>query len=1028
MPSHSLPPPMKTSVRWMGHPFVCRLAAAITIVFCFAMLARAGGPKYVAGVTFFDSSATGQPLTWPAGQVTYFTDQGDLSPILANSDANTLVANAFSAWTSVPTAAVSASSGGQLAEDVTGANVIRNPDGTITMPTDIQPSAIGTPVGVVYDFDGSVTDALLGAGAGDPSQCFFNAVYGGVDNFAATASYQHALIVMNGQCALESSQLVDVQYRLQRVIGNVLGVAWSQLNLNVLTGTPTPTADDLAGFPLMHYTDPTACAPITRCYPNPLQLAADDVAAVSRLYPVTPENQANFPNSRVFSATTGSIHGSVWFTDSSGNRTQPMQGVNVVARWINPATGLPSRQFAASSVSGFLFTGNAGNPITGFDDALGNPFSNFGSTSPNLEGFFDLAGLQLPSGGTAQYQLSIEPVDPTWSIGVPPYGPFQVTPSGSFQPLVVTVSAGQDVDQDIFMTTSAQPVPQWAASETWTDPAPIPPAGDWIGSLNGFGDTAYFLLSAQANRSLSVAVMALDESGNASEAKAQPVIAMWAASDPQGTAPPALTPSPFNSILSGVTRLDADVAASTNFLVGIADLRGEGRPDYHYHASVLYADSVSPARVSVAGGAVAVQGTGFSPSLAVNIGALAATPLAVSAGQMIVAAPPQPDGPQNFTVSNAANGGSSTISNAITYGAAASDNLILLSGLNPSTPVGTQATRPVRARVVASDGVTPVSGATIGWSATNNLRLSACTGTSSCSVTTDQSGNAASFLTPTQAGVANITATLAPGVYTPVQSVTATLNATESASDIGVLTPFLWISQGATASIPLTARVLSKGVPQNRQRVNFTVVIGSGSLSAPNAATNSSGNATVSLSVTQFSALTQVSACVSPANAPCVTIFANPVPLSQQNLQQIAGAGQVSTGLPFHPVVVLVTDSSSPPNPVVAAPITFQTTVLRPTGSPVPSGGGETTPTNPAMPVILSVSQTSTTTDLTGSASIVPSSGGFSAPLEVDVGITAGIGISLDDPLLLLPGSASANIAPAPQRFLERRPTSADCD
>jgi hypothetical protein len=80
------------------------------------------------------------------------------------------------------------------------------------------------------------------------------------------------------------------------------------------------------------------------------------------------------------------------------------------------------------------------------------------------------------------------------------------------------------------------------------------------------------------------------------------------------------------------------------------------------------------------------------------------------------------------------------------------------------------------------------------------------------------------------------------------------------------------------------------------------------------------------------------------------------------------------------------------------------------------------------MPVILSVSQTSTTTDLTGSASIVPSSGGFSAPLEVDVGITAGIGISLDDPLLLLPGSASANIAPAPQRFLERRPTSADCD
>ena len=1028
MTSHSLRPLMKTAVRWTAYPAVRRLAAAVTIVFCFATLGRGGGPKYVAGVTFFDSSMTGQPLTWSQGQITYFTDQGDLSPILANSDANTLVANAFSAWTAVPTAAVAATSGGQLAEDVNGVNVIRNPDGTITMPSDIQPSANGTPVGVVYDSDGTVTDALLGSGAGDPSQCFFNAAYGGVDNFAAAASYQHALIVINGQCALESSQLVDVQYRLQRVIGNVLGVAWSQLNLNVITGAPAPTPDELAGFPFMHYSDPTACVPITRCYPNPLQLTMDDVAAVSRLYPVTPQNQANFPNSQVFSSTTASIHGSVWFTDSSGNRTQPMQGVNVVARWINPATGLPSGQFGASSVSGFLFTGNAGNPITGFDDALGNPFSNFGSTSENVEGFFDLSGLQLPSGSTAQYQLSVEPLDRTWSIGVPPYGPFQVAPSGSFQPVVVTVKAGQDVNQDILMTASAQPVPQWAVSETWTNPAPIPPAGDWIGSLNGYGDVAYFLLSAKANRSLSVAVTALDGSGNASEAEAQPVIAMWNASDPQGTAPPAFTPSPFNSALSGVTRLDADVATSTNFLVGIGDVRGDGRPDYHYHASVLYADSVSPARVSVAGGAVAVQGTGFSPSLAVNIGGFAATPLVVGAGQMIVAAPPQPDGLQTLTVSQTATGSSSTISDAVTYGAAASDNIVLLSGLNPSAPVGTPATRPVQVRVLASDGVTPVAGATIGWSASNNLRLSACTGASSCTVMTDQSGNANSSLTPSKAGVANITATLAPGIYNPAKSVSATLNATESGLDIGALTPFLWISQGATASIPLTARVLSAGVPLNRANVNFTVVIGSGSLSAPRASTNSNGDATVSLSVAQFSALTQVSACVAPANAPCVTIFSNPVPLSQQNLQQIAGAGQVSTGPPFQPVVVLVTDSSSPPNPVVAAPVTFQTTVLRPTGSPVPAGGGETTPANPAIPVILNVSQANTTTDLTGSASIVPSGSGFAAPLEVDINITAGTSAVLDDPLLLLPGLPSASIAPAPQHLLKRAPTSADCD
>ena len=47
--------------------------------------------------------------------------------------------------------------------------------------------------------------------------------------------------------------------------------------------------------------------------------------------------------------------------------------------------------------------------------------------------------------------------------------------------------------------------------------------------------------------------------------------------------------------------------------------------------------------------------------------------------------------------------------------------------------------------------------------------------------------------------------------------------------------------------------------------------------------------------------------------------YANPVPLAQQLLQPVAGAGQVSTGQAFQPVVVRVTDLSSPPNSVVAA-------------------------------------------------------------------------------------------------------------
>ena len=100
----------------------------------------------------------------------------------------------------------------------------------------------GTPVGIVYDYDGSVTDAFLGQRSGGSSQCFFNAVFGGNDNYGSLAAYQHALIVINGQCAQQTSQLNDVEYRLVRVIGGVLGLGWSQLNLNVQTGSPYPRA------------------------------------------------------------------------------------------------------------------------------------------------------------------------------------------------------------------------------------------------------------------------------------------------------------------------------------------------------------------------------------------------------------------------------------------------------------------------------------------------------------------------------------------------------------------------------------------------------------------------------------------------------------------------------------------------------------------------------------------------------------------------------------------------------------------
>ena len=240
---------MQTKLASTMRLFLLRLGFGAAILFLCALTSRAGGPARVAGAAYFDPTVEGRPLTWPQGRITYYVDQGNLSPVLPNSDANALVASAFSQWTSVTTTALSVTAAGSLAEDVSGANVTRNSDGTISMPPDVQPTATGTPVGIVYDADGAVTSALLGAGAADRAQCFYNAVFGGNDSYGSAATYEHAVVVINGQCAQQSSQITEIRYRLVRAIGNVLGVGWSQLNVNVQTGSPPPTTNDYSGFP-----------------------------------------------------------------------------------------------------------------------------------------------------------------------------------------------------------------------------------------------------------------------------------------------------------------------------------------------------------------------------------------------------------------------------------------------------------------------------------------------------------------------------------------------------------------------------------------------------------------------------------------------------------------------------------------------------------------------------------------------------------------------------------------------------------
>jgi hypothetical protein len=956
--------------------------------------ACAAGPKYVAGVSYFNPGTAGTPLTWAQGQVNYYTDQGDLSPIMPGPTADTFVANAFSQWTSVSTAAVAAIHDGQLAENVSGLNVYVNPDGTITMPADIMPSAIGTPVGVVYDYDGTVTDALLGQGAGDPSECFDNAAYGGDDNFGVTANYLHALVVINGMCALNSDQLPDVEYRLVRVLGQVLGLGWSQVNDNVLTNNPPPTQDDYAGFPVMHSIDPPNCIPITLCYPNPYQPKMDDQMSISQLYPVTSANQGQFPGQQIFSATTARIYGTVWFTNS-GQTAQAMQGVNVVARWIDPSTGLPSGQYAATSVSGFFFVGDAGNIVTGYNDSSGLPFNRYGSNDTTLEGFFDLTGLQIPNGGTsAQYQLTVEAVDPLWSTPVEPYGPWQVLPSGSIQPILVNVTLGGEAQQDVLMLNSAlQTTPPFPPT-SYATPAAVPLGGDWESSLSPYGDLDYFWFNGQANRTLSIMVTAMDETGAASEDKSQPVIGMWSLSDPGSSPAPANTSSAFNTSFFGMTILNAQLLQTNAFRIGISDIRGDGRPDYRYHARILYGDSVAPARASVAGGTpLTLSGLGFESNTRITVANVSTAPLAVTANEALLNAPPQPDGVQDVALTDPPTLASSVLTGVLTYGAGPNDTLRLISGSNPSTPAGAQAPNPIRVQVLAPDGITPVQGASVFFASSPAVTFSACSGGNSCTVLTDDTGQASSFVTVVTAGVITITVQLAPASYSPAQQVQTTLLGTASSLDLGLAPQGTHIQVGATANIALVARALSNGAPLPGTTINFLVTKGSATVNPPTATTGSNGDANTTLEISSIAGDVQVSACVGPNNVPCQIFYGTAVPASGLQLQPVAGVAQIAvTGQSLQPIVVRVSDFSTPPNPVLGGSVAFQWSVELPSGNPPSIPGGDNGIGGDPMPVILYASQANVSSDVNGIVSFHPSTGGFGGALEILGTAAAGFG------------------------------------
>ncbi len=984
-----------------------------TLLACFLLViaspaAQAGGPRYIAGTSFFQNGVSGTPIRWFGSSVSYYTDLGDLSPILPHGDADALVADAFARWTSVDTAALTATRSGSLDEDVNGSNVGRV-GGILTLPADVQADA-AKPLAVIYDADGAVTEALLGTGASAPGLCDQNAVYGAVDSFGVDASIVHAYIVLNGRCAQSSSDVAPLRYRLVRVLGQVLGLDWSQLNDTVTAGGAS--SEDVAGFPVMHPV-PALCGWGTTCVADADQLRMDDRAAISRLYPVTGDNLAEFPGKKIFAEETANVHGEVHFSTGRG-----MQGVNVVARLLD-IDGQPSRAVAASSVSGFRFRGNWGNPVTGYTDDSGERWDRFGAEDPQWEGYYDLSGLEIPQGSSsATYQLQVEAVNPAYvgRMGVGPYRLRQVAVSGAAGPVTVTVTRGSNTVQDIFLENSAEQSGR-SASHDFSVPGTLPNGGVWLGTLAVPGEADYFHFSGREDRVATFEIEALGENGQGSEQKALPVLGIWNGTAAEGSAP-SVSASYFNASPVGLSQLKAMVTATGQFTFGVADFGGDGRPDFHYRGRVFYADTIEPHHASTAGGTVlTIRGMGFVPGMAVTIGGVSTPIQSFTSEEIKVVAPPHADGVANIELADPATNAQAQMLNALGYGATAPDTITLVSAANPQVPVGTEAPYPISVRVAGSDGE-PIEGASVKFTSGSSVLLLPCASTS-CTQATNPAGVASVNVLVESAGAATITATVACGA-----SVSATVNGISPTIAIAAIPPTIYMAQSSSGPVLLETRVVQNGAAADGKTVDFSILRGNGTLSAASVTTDSFGNASSTLTVTNIASQITVGACVRSTSA-CATFNVFPVSQTGLVLQKFSGDQQYAApGSAFAPIVVRVLDSSTPGNPVAGMPVVFQVTALRMQEVGSQTLDGEVLNGRFPGAVVVSSGQTTVLSNPQGLATLITAAPANEPALEIYVQASAGSisesftlhswsGASLAQTLANLSSDASGAAAPS---------------
>jgi hypothetical protein len=375
----------------------CRAWAGLLILLVYATpSSHAGGPLTIGGPSF---GIEGQAFVWDNSKpIQYRTDGGPLGAV-SNSSANNLVAQAFQQWRQVPTAKLSVSRVGSISGVADG-----NVNTMAELDAAMASCNAGTQTPIIYDDNGVLLQQLTGD----------DGVLGisGPCALSPSGKVQSAFSLLGNPSSLPANGVSAV---MTHELGHLLGLGHTDIRVPLTTGT---TQSDIDGIPTMYWELLT-----------PLQstLEADDKAWISKLYP-----------SSSFASQYGVITDDVYFSDGK----YPAQDVLVIARSVSDI-----HRTVVSSISGYRFTGNPGQPYTAdylpcipstacVGGTLGaNPGSQFGSRDASLVGSYEIP---VPPG---QYTLEVQEIS-GGAIG--PIRPFLPLPgTGATLPGVVTVQPGQ---------------------------------------------------------------------------------------------------------------------------------------------------------------------------------------------------------------------------------------------------------------------------------------------------------------------------------------------------------------------------------------------------------------------------------------------------------------------------------------------------------------------------------------------------------------------------------------------------------